>query len=249
MSAAAIRWVRGAREPRFDPAAYGAAELQRLHPVLLRRALLLACSAALLAVFLLSSVFSLWRPALAPVVEIPDPDFRVLLREPVPPPTEPEPPRPNPPSHSNAGVPLEVPDAVADTSLAPPEAEAPGESRTALGRSGESGSAPSIPTGLGGSEEEEEEMPMYADELPVPVVRVPPVYPDLARQAGLEGTVVVHALVGIDGRVRRVRVMTPHPVLEEAAREAVRAWIFAPAKTAGRPVEVWVAVPVRFTLR
>ena len=47
MSAAALRWVRHPRHARFEPAAYGAAELQRVHPILLRRSLLLASGTAL----------------------------------------------------------------------------------------------------------------------------------------------------------------------------------------------------------
>lgn len=89
---------------------------------------------------------------------------------------------------------------------------------------------------------------VYVDELPEAITRVPPEYPERARAAGVDGTVLVQALVGKDGRVRDVRIQKSIPLLDAAAREAVSAWVFKPALSAGQPVAVWVAVPVKFTL-
>ena len=86
---------------------------------------------------------------------------------------------------------------------------------------------------------------VYVEELPEAISKVPPVYPEAARPA--DGTVLIQALVGKDGRVRDTRVVKSIPGLDDAAVAAVRQWVFKPAMAKGSPVEVWVAVPVRFT--
>ncbi len=87
------------------------------------------------------------------------------------------------------------------------------------------------------------------DEPPEVVERIRPVYPEMARLAELEGTVVLK--VGIDerGRVREALVLESVPGLDEAALEAVRRWVFRPARQRDVPVPVWYYVPVRFSLR
>lgn len=89
---------------------------------------------------------------------------------------------------------------------------------------------------------------VYVEELPEAIVRVPPEYPPLAREAGVEGTVLVQALVGRDGLVKNVRVQRSIPMLDTAADAAVRRWRFKPAMSQGRPVAVWVAIPIKFSL-
>lgn len=84
------------------------------------------------------------------------------------------------------------------------------------------------------------------DEAAEPIYTVKPTYPEIARQSGTEGTVVIQALVGTDGRVRETRVLRSIPVLNETAQEAVRQWRFKPATTGGTPVATWVSVPVTF---
>ncbi len=88
---------------------------------------------------------------------------------------------------------------------------------------------------------------VYFDELPVALTKVAPAYPAAAREAGVDGTVLVQALVGKDGRVKDTRVVKSIPMLDEAAETAVRHWVFKPALSNNRPVAVWVAVPVKFT--
>ena len=87
-----------------------------------------------------------------------------------------------------------------------------------------------------------------ADSPPEPLERVAPVYPDSARAAGIQGTVVVKTLVGSDGRVMRVEVGTSVPGLDAAALAAVKQWRFKPAVVGGRPRAVTVGVPVSFHL-
>lgn len=100
----------------------------------------------------------------------------------------------------------------------------------------------------------DEELPKYGEyvfveELPEAVTRVQPVYPDVARDANVDGTVLVQALVGKDGRVKDTRVVRSVPMLDAAAESAVKQWVFKPALSNNRPVAVWVAVPVRFSLQ
>jgi protein TonB len=84
------------------------------------------------------------------------------------------------------------------------------------------------------------------DESAEPIYTVRGEYPDIARQAGVEGTVVVQALVGVDGRVRETRIVRSIPLLNGAAQEAVRQWRFKPAATGGGPVATWVSIPISF---
>jgi TonB family protein len=90
---------------------------------------------------------------------------------------------------------------------------------------------------------------VLVEEFPSAVTTVPPVYPKKARQDGIEGTVIVQALIGRDGRVQDTRIGKSIPGLDEAAAAAVRQWVFRPAKAKGQPVAVWVAVPVKSTLQ
>lgn len=87
------------------------------------------------------------------------------------------------------------------------------------------------------------------DEPPVLVRQVNPEYPDLARQAELEGTVQV--LIGINefGDVVEATIVRSVPGLDQAAIEAVYQWKFKPAKQRDEPVPVRIMVPIVFTLR
>lgn len=89
---------------------------------------------------------------------------------------------------------------------------------------------------------------VYVEELPEAITKVAPEYPDIAREAGVDGTVLVQALVGKDGRVKDTKVVKSIPMLDQAAIDAVTKWVFKPALSNNKPVAVWVAVPVRFTL-
>ena len=90
---------------------------------------------------------------------------------------------------------------------------------------------------------------VYVEELPEALTKVPPAYPDEARRSRVQGVVMVQALVIEDGSVADCKIVSSIPLLDEAAIASVRQWRFKPAKTAGKPVAVWVAVPVRFSLQ
>ena len=89
---------------------------------------------------------------------------------------------------------------------------------------------------------------VFFDDPPVPVHHPAPDYPGWAKENGISGTVLLHLLVGQDGRVRRVSVIRGVTGLTEAAQEALRRWTFRPARANGRPVAVWVEIPVEFRL-
>ncbi len=74
-------------------------------------------------------------------------------------------------------------------------------------------------------------------------------YPPLAREAGIEGQVVVQFVVSEVGRVEdAVALRSPHPMLSEAALAAVRGATFRPGRNAGQPVKTRFAVPITFRL-
>lgn len=86
---------------------------------------------------------------------------------------------------------------------------------------------------------------------PRKLVDVRPVYPQAMRDAGLEGTVSLTALIDVEGRVSSVRVVgsPAHPDLGKAAADAVRQWQFSPTLLNGEAVEVLMNVQVAFTLQ
>jgi TonB family protein len=80
--------------------------------------------------------------------------------------------------------------------------------------------------------------------------RVQPVYPEKARDARVQGEVVMSMIIGSDGNVQSLRVInSASPVLEQAALEAVKQWKYKPYLLNGSPVEVDTTVTVNFTLR
>jgi periplasmic protein TonB len=86
------------------------------------------------------------------------------------------------------------------------------------------------------------------EEAPVLISLPAPVYPDMARQAEVEGVVQVRMLVGKDGKVKDAIVTDHVTMLDDAAIDAAKKAVFKPALQQHRPVEVWVQVPMRFTL-
>jgi TonB family protein len=77
---------------------------------------------------------------------------------------------------------------------------------------------------------------------------VEPSYPLLARQMKVQGSVVLQALIGKDGNIQDLRVLTGPAILSTAAREAVKQWRFKPYLQAGQPVETEARITVNFTI-
>ncbi len=78
---------------------------------------------------------------------------------------------------------------------------------------------------------------------------VQPVYPDVAKQAGIEGTVRLKVNVAQDGTVKAVNILSGEAVLANAAREAVQQWRYQPTVIEGKPVSVITTVTVEFRLK
>jgi protein TonB len=116
-----------------------------------------------------------------------------------------------------------------------------------------SGPAISLDPALFGKAVSAGEMIFDAQDLDTPpraIVAMAPVYPFRAQQRDIEGTVEVRFLVGRDGNVSEVIIVSADPpgIFEEAVLEAVRRWRFEPGKLAGKPVAAWMMQPIVFDL-
>ena len=78
--------------------------------------------------------------------------------------------------------------------------------------------------------------------------RTMPRYPPLARQARVQGRVLLEAIIGEDGPIQKLRAISGHPLLVPAALLAVKQWRYRPTLLNGQPVPVITQVEVRFTL-
>ena len=78
--------------------------------------------------------------------------------------------------------------------------------------------------------------------------RVDPVYPELAKQARIEATVILEVLVNEQGEVANIRVLRSHPLLEQAAIDAVKQWRYSPTLLNGEAVPVIATQTVVFRL-
>lgn len=80
------------------------------------------------------------------------------------------------------------------------------------------------------------------------VHRVMPIYPPVARAGHISGAVELVGVIGVDGRIRELRVQSGNPLLVPAALAAVREWIYEPTRLNGEPVEVIAPITVNFRL-
>jgi protein TonB len=232
----------------FEFMPYGAPELREAAKRYMFRATLAACGGAILFSLLsFGGVLLMKRaPKETSVVVVP---YREIA---APPPLSSDAPPPQvsiatPVAPPTVGVAVPVPDAEA-----PPEQTIASQEEIAA-------QTPSVAQTGDGDQQivvqppSEDELPrfgdyVYVEELPEAVTKVPPQYPDIAREAGVDGTVMVQALVGKDGRVKDTKVTKSIPMLDAAAITAVKGWVFKPALSNNKPVAVWVAIPVRFSL-
>ena len=83
---------------------------------------------------------------------------------------------------------------------------------------------------------------------PVIIKRVEPLYPELARKAGVQGKVWVKVLIDKEGKVKKAVIMQGLEIFHEAATNAVLQWVFKPAIQQDRPIAVWMAIPISFKL-
>lgn len=75
-----------------------------------------------------------------------------------------------------------------------------------------------------------------------------PAYPPLAKQARVQGVVRFQAIIGKDGTIQNLQLMSGHPLLVQAAQDAVRRWVYKPTLLNGEPVEVVTIIDVNFSL-
>jgi periplasmic protein TonB len=163
-------------------------------------------------------------------------------------------------------VPKEVPqdegvDAGAIADAAPAAGGVPGGEPGGV----EGGVAGGVPGGVvggtlggDGGEVKKEEPPPPPPDKPVRVggqIKAPrkmrdsaPVYPEVAKQARVEGVVVLEATISPEGRVDNVKVLRGSPLLNDAALNAVKSWAYTPTLLNGVPVAVVMTVTVSFKL-
>ena len=80
------------------------------------------------------------------------------------------------------------------------------------------------------------------------VTKLEPVYPEAARKAGMQGLVVLDAVIAPDGNVKRLRPVSGPDLLVQSATEAVQSWKFEPYLSSGKAVEVETTIAVEFRL-
>jgi periplasmic protein TonB len=114
----------------------------------------------------------------------------------------------------------------------------------ASGGSGEVSGNISSDNEEGGSEVIYEAEPLYK-------MNPEPPYPRMAKKRGYQGTVLLSVLVTKEGRVENLWVFesSGYNILDNAALEAVKDWLFEPGKQGYKPVDMWVQVPVRFEIK
>jgi protein TonB len=78
--------------------------------------------------------------------------------------------------------------------------------------------------------------------------RITPVYPPLAKQARIQGTVRFTAIISKDGTISNLQLISGHPLLVPSAQDAVKQWVYRPTLLNGEPVEVVTQIDVNFTL-
>jgi protein TonB len=78
---------------------------------------------------------------------------------------------------------------------------------------------------------------------------VPPVYPVFAKQSGMSGSVVVQGTVDKNGRISNLQLISGPPLFRNAAFEAVKQWVFSPAKLNGQAIEQSTKIRLDFGAR
>ena len=89
-----------------------------------------------------------------------------------------------------------------------------------------------------------------AERPPIPLIQPEPEYPTVAKQARIEGKVILRIVVDIKGDVTNIKVLKSmgHTGMDEAAIDAVKQWKFKPAMTNNKPVAVYIDVTINFRL-
>lgn len=83
---------------------------------------------------------------------------------------------------------------------------------------------------------------------PVKVYLPDPVYPVEARESGVQGKIVIRGVIDREGCVVKLQILEGHPMLDQAALEAFKKWVFLPATLDGNPVDVYFNLTTKFGL-
>jgi TonB family protein len=116
-------------------------------------------------------------------------------------------------------------------------ASVPGVLTGAAGAAALAGAAKGQPIRVGGSVR-----------APTQISKVQPVYPAVAQSARVSGVVILEAVIGVDGRVTDATVLRSIPLLDQAAVDAVKQWVYTPTLLNGVPVPIIMTVTVTFAL-
>jgi protein TonB len=81
------------------------------------------------------------------------------------------------------------------------------------------------------------------------ISRRDPEYPAIAKQSGAQGEVILTAVIGVDGKVKNVKVESGNPLLRSAAVEAVKHWVYKPTLLNGKPIEAETRISLNFVSR
>ena len=132
-----------------------------------------------------------------------------------------------------------LPDAPSVGGAAPQAASLPGANLPGIAPPPPRGAAPPPPTASKASASQISQA--------VLVYRRDPEYPKMAQQMGQKGVVELVATIGIDGKVKGVKVLKGPPMLQKAAQEAVMQWVYKPTLLNGTPVENETHISITFT--
>ena len=145
------------------------------------------------------------------------------------------------------GVPVPVPDAEVNPEQTIASQKELSEVQSPTAGTGDAGGQVAIQQDINIDEDPADFVPV--EKQPVPVKQVQPEYPEIARRAGVEGTVWIKILVDKEGKAKKAVVMkTDAELFNEPAIKAALQWVFTPALMNNGPVAVWAAVPFRFKL-
>ncbi len=118
-----------------------------------------------------------------------------------------------------------------------------GTTTAATGQSGTGG------TGTGNGEGQGVVSSNQLDNQPSLVTFKNPVYPVEARKQGIEGVVLLKALIAPDGKIKEIKILKSVPMFDKSAVDAVEHWRFTGITSHGNPVYVWMIIPIRFQLK
>jgi protein TonB len=218
------------------------------------------CSAALhLVIIAVALMVPLLADDVLPKPEGPRVQFVTTSFRPPNPPAPPAALRPVQVVNRNA-APIVQPTSIRDPEPMPPTDVAPGGLSVEGAQPSALGAGPNIGEALrNAAPTPPPPAPVHAPTKPVPIgglIRepikthhVPPIYPQIAQSARIEGDVVIQAVIGTDGVVQEARVISGRPLLNEAALDAVRQWRYTPTTLNNQPVAVIMTVTVAFRLQ